>query len=319
MASSVGNIVSFGVFDNFLHNFVQFIFGILYFSICIVIIIVAAKRYTDKMTYKNETISEVVDRKENKKKSNKKDMENNQDYQQYNKKSDSIIIKILKIFAIIVFMVPLLFSIIGLSIAVIFLIYLTIKSLFFLGPLFVVIGITTLFCFLFDIVYSITIRKRKFSLINLIVGIIFISVGSVVSFNSYINLDYIDEISQNNLEIETKIKTIKVDREMIYHDYNESTTLEIDDTLEDGIVVLELNYYNISSYHIQEYENEYYLKYYNEPHSFNYIINNKNFKELFNLTISNLNNKKIYNNLKLFDPTVKIRVNANTKNQVTIK
>lgn len=308
IGSLVGSIFSFGIFDAFSYHFVKLLFNILYIVACIVIIIIAAKRYTDSVTYKGEKIEKVAEKMENKEKKTKKDKVEEV------KKEDSIAIKIIKIIAIVVFMVPTLFSIIGLIMATIFMIYLTIKCVTLLGPTIIVVGVLCLFSFFFDIIYSLTIRKKKFCLFNLFSCVILMSVGTIITFNSFVGITYIDSVPEN---VEMSVKTSeKVIENVLYFEDDEydSVIVKIDEELEDNKAAIEFTYYKeYSSYNFgyNEDENIYYLD--------KEQIISHNVKNFVDMILENLGKGKVYNYSKLFKSNVIIRANSNTSNKIIIK
>lgn len=311
IGSLMGNILSFGVFDIFSYNFIKLLFNILYIVVCIVIIIIAAKRYTDSVTYKDEKIQDAVDKMEEKKENKEKKTKKSK--VETIEKEEHILIKIIKIFVIIVFMIPILFSIIGLVIALVFMAYLTIKCISLLGPTLIVLGVLCLFSFFFDIIYSLTIRKKRFCLFNLFSCVIFMSVGVILSFNTYMNIRYIDEAPEG-IETNIKTKTETIDNILYFEDDYNNVTIKIDNELEDNNVVIDvISYEGYSKYDLKnvEIDNIYYLD--------KERVINEDIKKLINTVIDNIGEGKVYNYSKLFDSNIIIKVNANTSDKIIIK
>lgn len=320
ISSLVCNIFEFGsVTDSVFYHMIKFTFNILYLAVCIVIIVVLAKRYTDKVTYKEEKIKEYMDKKQEKQTTNETETKKKEyrDTEKVVEKEESLIIKILKVFAIICFMIPLVFAIIGLSIAVVVLIVLTIKCLIFLGPLLTVIGTLILFSFIFDALNNIIFRNKKICFASLIVSIVFIGIGAFLSFESFMDIEFINEIPKNDFEIETKVETKDVTDNFVYKDKYDTVDISIDNTIEDNKIVIETSYYK----ELVELRDNINLNI-NENHHDSYyastIVLNNEIKALYKLVIKNLKHGEIYNYRKLFEPSVLIKVNENTKGKVVI-
>lgn len=277
---------------------IRLIFNILYIAVVIIIVMVLSKKYTDNVTYKNENIRDYVEKEYN---DEKKETRNTQE------QNSSIGLTIIKVLAIIIFLIPLLFTILGLVIAIVVLAYLTIKCLIFLGPLFIIIGLTTITSFLFDIVYSLTIRKKRLCIAPIISGVVFMAIGSIISFNSFLNLKYINEIPKNDYDLKENIEEKTIQSNMYFYSDNTNVTIEINDELEDNKVIIKTNYY-------EEFTSL--NKLYNDGKTSPEIT--INLKELYNIVMKDLKNNEVYNYHKLFKTYTTVITNSNTSNKIKV-
>jgi len=241
----------------------------------------------------------------------------------------NIIYAILKV-VIFVWSLPLIGVLIAMYFGLTILVYFMYKGLFLIGFTILLLGLISLFTYILNTVYKITITKKKIHVYPIIGAMLLILFGSIMSIDYVYNLDYIDNLPTSVFETKTYVKELTITKSMVYFPQVKESDLIIDDTLLDNQVIIELKYYaGFSTYYILvdnsgstcELDAEVCNMMYVDRHRV-YIKSTENEDTALTFSlkfIEGLKDHKVYSPRNLFDLDVTIRVNSNTRAKITFE
>ena len=282
----------------------------IYIVVCLLVIIVFIKKYT------NNKDTNVINY-ENNKQGKSKNINNNQTKQENiknkakKKQTDdalgTLLLLISKLFIIFVILIPLWMIIIFLLLVLSFIIYLIFMKIGVYGFLLLLLGILGIFITISSVIYNLMFNNKKVHLWPILVNFILIIVGTMLSFNYIINLEYIDNIPNDTKKNIIKYEEVIDKKTYIPNDYE----LIVDNNLENNKVVIEVEYcrdYGNIEKHISNEEGNNYI-------SINNIYNGdfENFKKTNKLFFDNLKHNKVYNYSLLYEYKIKVYTNEVTK------
>ena len=263
---------------------------LLYFVICVLISI---------KWFKNNKV-EVKKEVKKKKKVEVKELK-----EETVKKEDitNILKEIAKIFIFIFIILPLIFVNLGIAIAICFTIYYLIIGIDLFGVLFILLSLLVFFGYISNQLSNLFSKKISFKFYPFLISIILFAIGTILSFNTYKNIQYIkynnDDVLKYNYTIENNTD--------LYLDGDYETI--IDNDLDDNEIIIEV-FYNENFVNV------------NENKSNNKIIlssQNKGFIDWYNDCIENLKENKIANYDEVFDLQFKVYGNRHTIDDIDIK
>ena len=263
---------------------------LLYFVVCVLISIKWFK--TDKVEVKKTVKKKKkVEIKEEKKESVKKE------------DVTSVLKEIAKIFIFIFIVLPLIFVNLGIVVAICFIIYYLIIGIDLFGVLFILLSLLVFFGYISNQLSNLFSKKISFKFYPFLISIILFAIGTILSFNTYKNIQYIkynnDDVLKYNYTIENNTD--------LYLDGDYETI--IDNDLDDNEIIIEV-FYNENFVNV------------NENKSNNKIIlssQNKGFIDWYNDCIENLKENKIANYDEVFDLQFKVYGNRHTIDDIDIK
>ncbi len=221
------------------------------------------------------------------------------------KKEDitNILKEIAKIFIFIFIILPLIFVNLGIAIAICFTIYYLIIGIDLFGVLFILLSLLVFFGYISNQLSNLFSKKISFKFYPFLISIILFAIGTILSFNTYKNIQYIkynnDDVLKYNYTIENNTD--------LYLDGDYETI--IDNDLDDNEIIIEV-FYNENFVNV------------NENKSNNKIIlssQNKGFIDWYNDCIENLKENKIANYDEVFDLQFKVYGNRHTIDDIDIK
>ena len=221
------------------------------------------------------------------------------------KKEDitNILKEIAKIFIFIFMILPLIFVNLGIVVAICFIIYYLIIGIDLFGVLFILLSLLVFFGYISNQLSNLFSKKISFKFYPFLISIILFAIGTILSFNTYKNIQYIkynnDDVLKYNYTIENNTD--------LYLDGDYETI--IDNDLDDNEIIIEV-FYNENFVNV------------NENKSNNKIIlssQNKGFIDWYNDCIENLKENKIANYDEVFDLQFKVYGNRHTIDDIDIK
>ncbi len=263
---------------------------LLYFVVCVLISIKWFK--TDKVEVKKAV-------------KKKKKVEIKEEKKEIVKKEDvtSVLKEIAKIFIFIFIVLPLIFVNLGIVVAICFIIYYLIIGIDLFGVLFILLSLLVFFGYISNQLSNLFSKKISFKFYPFLISIILFAIGTILSFNTYKNIQYIkynnDDVLKYNYTIENNTD--------LYLDGDYETI--IDNDLDDNEIIIEV-FYNENFVNV------------NENKSNNKIIlssQNKGFIDWYNDCIENLKENKIANYDEVFDLQFKVYGNRHTIDDIDIK
>ena len=263
---------------------------VLYFVVCVLISI---RMFKDNIKQAKKTVKK------------KKKVEIKEEKKEIVKKEDvtSVLKEIAKIFIFIFIVLPLIFVNLGIAIAICFIIYYLIIGIDLFGVLLILLSLLVFFGYISNQLSNLFSKKISFKFYPFLISIILFAIGTILSFNTYKNIQYIkynnDDVLKYNYTIENNTD--------LYLDGDYETI--IDNDLDDNEIVIEV-FYNESFVTI------------NESKSNNKIIlssQNKDFIGWYNDCIENLKENKIADYDEVFDLQFKVYGNRHTIDDIDIK
>lgn len=216
-------------------------------------------------------------------------------------------------FIFIIFIFPIIMSIIGGVICFVLLIILIFKGLFLIGPIIISLSLVVFSIMIMEILFNFIVNKKtnfKRIFIVCISSIVLASIGIGLSIGYFSNIEIINK-APNQYEIETKEEIIPMNDKLFIHDnYYDNIDYIEDNNLNDQVKI-DVDYYkSIYDINIISNENNTISIHSEEPG----VIK---IGEYLDQVIDNLKNKKIYNYDILSE--VKIRVTTSSENINKIK
>lgn len=216
-------------------------------------------------------------------------------------------------FIFIIFMFPIIMSIIGGVICFVLLIILIFKGLFLIGPILISLSLVVFSIMIMEILFNFIVNKKtnfKRIFIVCISSIVLASIGIGLSIGYFSNIEIINK-APNQYEIETKEEIIPMNDKLFIHDNYYGNIDYIEDNNLNDQVKIDVDYYkSIYDINIISNENNTISIHSEEPG----VIK---IGEYLDQVIDNLKNKKIYNYDILSE--VKIRVTTSSENINKIK
>ena len=216
-------------------------------------------------------------------------------------------------FIFIIFMFPIIMSIIGGVICFVLLIILIFKGLFLIGPIIISLSLVVFSIMIMEILFNFIVNKKtnfKRIFIVCISSIVLASIGIGLSIGYFSNIEIINK-APNQYEIETKEEIIPMNDKLFIHDNYYGNIDYIEDNNLNDQVKIDVDYYkSIYDINIISNENNTISIHSEEPG----VIK---IGEYLDQVIDNLKNKKIYNYDILSE--VKIRVTTSSENINKIK
>ena len=216
-------------------------------------------------------------------------------------------------FIFIIFMFPIIMSIIGGVICFVLLIILIFKGLFLIGPILISLSLVVFSIMIMEILFNFIVNKKtnfKRIFIVCISSIVLASIGIGLSIGYFSNIEIINK-APNQYEIETKEEIIPMNDKLFIHDNYYGNIDYIKDNNLNDQVKIDVDYYkSIYDINIISNENNTISIHSEEPG----VIK---IGEYLDQVIDNLKNKKIYNYDILSE--VKIRVTTSSENINKIK
>ena len=306
-----GNVVDSILFIDFPSRIIFKVFiNIIYFILCIYIIYLVITKINDGSknqnkdvkTDKEEIKSEKTDNKKTVKNETKKeDVKIEKINRQNNESLENVILLIVKIWCFILFVIPLFFTVLGLTVALCILIWLFIKEINIIGIIMIVSGLLFIFGGLMDLLNRFIFSKKihpSLIITNAIISIMLVTFGVLFTVDYFVSLDKYNTLPSNvKKNIYTYDTNIKSKTKINYDN------IVIDDSLDDKIKI-EVEYYSdfidIYTYNRNDYE---YCDY-DDDHdncedifmiTVDYRYKDNIVKRYSDLILKNLKENKIYN------------------------
>lgn len=277
------------------------IVGLVYFACVILIIISVFKKYFKIEDVENVDVKENIE--DSKKKEKLKVKKVNKEVKKEKNSTFTIIVRILLTF---IFLFPIWCINFSIVIAIAAIIYLLIKGVELWGILVLLIGLSLLFGFIADIVNKLIYQKERLYFFPLIISAIFITIGGLMTVETGLTYNFSDKLDGSNFSKET-IYRENITENTIIDTKKYLKSIVIDDSLEDGEVVIKINYYDIYRIDKNSFSGKIDL-------SFDYTKNKKN---VYDLIIKDLKDKNVYNYEDLDEINITIYVNTLTRNLIS--
>lgn len=318
----LGSSILGGIFDPFDLGFSiiwNIIIWLIYIICCVLVGIIFFKKYfnnsKETVTNKENTndVKKNIDEIDNRVYHNIDTLHNQDNKTIGQKKSSGILSILLKIFFIIVIMIPLCSIIVGLFTATGISLYFLIKGVPILGIFIALLGLSIGSGWLFDVFNRLIFTRKKIYIWPFFAGLIITITGGIIFLSTLFEFTYYDELP--NVKLDNYTENIQIENNLYIYDMYENEII-IDDTLIDNEVSISIDYYgeltNLEKYYRDRVSNDLIFRLY--P----YRKSGLNFKKTFNVLIDNLKNRDIYNYGYLYKGSVTIKVNSNTKDKIII-
>lgn len=224
--------------------------GVLFLIFCGFIFVAMFKQYvTPKKKEKIEKKENEVKMEESKKEEAKEAIsetkrEEKRERQLRRENSlSTVFITILKIFIIFFVLVPIWFMIVGIGICLAFVVFGLIKGIFYFGPFLLCVGGICILSEISSLIYRVVFTNKKPRFYGIVIGLICLIIGTFLTIDLVFHFQYINE-APTGLEKDTYETTLQItEPSIIDYDYRMKYREELDPTLEDGKLVLEITYY----------------------------------------------------------------------------
>jgi K+-sensing histidine kinase KdpD len=227
----------------------------------------------------------------------------------------NIIMNIVKVF-VVFWSLPFVFMV-GISYVLLsILIFGMTKGLMLYGFLLIVIAMILFFQQLLEVIYTLLFKNRLASLYPFILSLMLFVIGGFMSVEYLTNIKYYTNyVPEGRYEIQTTLEEINMnEKDLVFVESNNvNYRLNIDNTLEDGVILLETKYYN--SYVKRPIFNKAYYDRNKDEISVSGHFELSSF--IVNDYIDNLKENKIYNILELTKLDVTIHASEATMKRVT--
>lgn len=229
-----------------------------------------------------------------------------------------ILFTFLKVMITLIILLPLWMINLGLYFGVGAIIYLMFQGINFFGPFIVLFSLAIAFTYLSSVIYNVIFNRKKAHFWPFIVSTILFVTGCFLSIDQFININYHNTLPENRFEIKEKNyehQILQDQKITIEGNYASITHKIVDNTLDDGKLLIKVKYYDIMDLDIDreiimEYDNHIYLQIHRKDHSW---INNR---KLNKMILNDLKNNMLYNYAKLYEIEVTITANEHTLKQV---
>ncbi len=298
--------------SNILIFLFEFVLGILFLILCGFIFIAMFKQYVTpnkKKEVKKEEIKKETKSEEKETKKEKLVKSSGPDA------LGTLIITIMKIAVIFFILLPIWMMEFGIGICLVFLIAALIKGIFFIGPLFLCAGGICLLSEISSIIYRMIFTEKKPHFYGIIIGLVFLVIGTFLTIDLVMNFDYIKE-APSGYEKKNYTETLEVDANTVVdYDYHMKYQTKIDNTMADHQIKVEVLYYE-DIYQVPMVIKE------NENHEITVALeDNKrtNFKFHYQMLIDDLRENQLHDYRQLEDYDVIITANENTLNLISLE
>lgn len=298
IVSEIGaGIFEIGPFSEITSFIWKLLVEIIYLAACILLIMSFVNQYTSKSKKKI--------------KNNKEEIIEEKDLEKVKKNPDpfsNFLMTLLKIWCFIVVIIPGICLQVGFVVAIGLIIYLIVKGISLYGILILVIGLAGIVNFIMDVVWKLVFSRKKICVYPMLISILFVVFGSILSIEYIANITFVNETPIQYEQTTNTYEIILNDETDINHLYQ----LEIDESLNDNVLKLEITYNSDIFYEVKpiltedDVEDEIYL---------NYDLKNTNFKlnnTYLKMIVDDLKEDKIYNYGKLTTVKIKVYANSNT-------
>lgn len=298
--------------SNILIFLFEFVLGILFLILCGFIFVAMFKQYVTPNKKKEE-------KKEIEKKGNMKEKETKKN-EKVVKRSEhdalgTLIITIMKVAVIFFILLPIWMMEFGIGICLVFLLAAMIKGIFFVGPLFLCAGGICLLSEISSIIYRMIFTEKKPHFYGILIGLVFLVIGTFLTIDLVMNFDYIKE-APSGYDKKNYTETLEVDANTVVdYDYHMKYQTKIDNTMADHQIKVEVIYYE------DIYQAPMVIKE-NENHEITVALeDNKrtNFKFHYQMLIDDLRENQLHDYRQLEDYDVIITANENTLNLISLE
>ena len=229
--SLVTSIFGFGGFGSLTSFLFKFIIELAYLVICILIILNLINKYTSKNVKKEVKEEKTIEKETNIKeeKVTKKD----------NKITcGDVVLLIVKIFAVICFVIPLISLIVAFSVLIALIIYLIFKGIYAYGILILIIGLLS-FCGNFVSLILGIMNKKNIHFYPFVISFIITLIGCFMTIDYVSSFTFINKIDESRYNVITKKYEEEINKETQIYYLDE---LRIDNTLPDNKIIIEAIY-----------------------------------------------------------------------------
>lgn len=298
--------------SNILIFLFEFVLGILFLILCGFIFVAMFKQYVTPNKKKEE-------KKEIEKKENMKEKETKKN-EKVVKRSEhdalgTLIITIMKVAVIFFILLPIWMMEFGIGICLVFLLAAMIKGIFFVGPLFLCAGGICLLSEISSIIYRMIFTEKKPHFYGILIGLVFLVIGTFLTIDLVMNFDYIKE-APSGYDKKNYTETLEIDANTVVdYDYHMKYQTKIDNTMADHQIKVEVLYYK-DIYQVPMVIKE------NEDHEITVALeDNKrtNFKFHYQMLIDDLRKNQLHDYRQLEDYDVIITANENTLNLISLE
>lgn len=298
--------------SNILIFLFEFVLGILFLILCGFIFIAMFKQYVTpnkKKEVKKEEIKKETKSEEKETKKEKLVKSSGPDA------LGTLIITIMKIAVILFILLPIWMMEFGIGICLVFLLAAMIKGIFFVGPLFLCAGGICVLSELSSIIYRMIFTEKKPHFYGILIGLVFLVIGTFLTIDLVMNFDYIKE-APSGYEKKNYTETLEVDANTVVdYDYHMKYQTKVDNTMADHQIKVEVIYYE-DIYQVPMVIKE------NEDHEITVALeDNKrtNFKFHYQMLIDDLRENQLHDYRQLEDYDVIITANENTLNLISLE
>ncbi len=226
--------------SNILIFLFEFVLGILFLILCGFIFVAMFKQYVTpnkkKEVKKEETKKMNMEEKETEKK--EKVVKNSEP-----DALGTLIITIMKVAVIFFILLPIWMMEFGIGICLVFLMAAMIKGIFFVGPLFLCAGGICLLSEISSIIFRLIFTEKKPHFAGIIIGFVFLVIGTFLTIDLVMNFDYIREVPSGYNQ-KTYTETLEIDSNTVVdYDHNMKYQTKIDNTMADHQIKVEVIYY----------------------------------------------------------------------------
>lgn len=298
--------------SNILIFLFEFVLGILFLILCGFIFVAMFKQYVTPNKKKEE-------KKEIEKKENMKEKETKKN-EKVVKRSEhdalgTLIITIMKVAVIFFILLPIWMMEFGIGICLVFLLAAMIKGIFFVGPLFLCAGGICLLSEISSIIYRMIFTEKKPHFYGILIGLVFLVIGTFLTIDLVMNFDYIKE-APSGYDKKNYTETLEIDANTVVdYDYHMKYQTKIDNTMADHQIKVEVLYYE-DIYQVPMVIKE------NEDHEITVALeDNKrtNFNFHYQMLIDDLRKNQLHDYRQLEDYDVIITANENTLNLISLE
>ena len=298
--------------SNILIFLFEFVLGILFLILCGFIFVAMFKQYVTPNKKKEE-------KKEIEKKGNMKEKETKKN-EKVVKRSEhdalgTLIITIMKVAVIFFILLPIWMMEFGIGICLVFLLAAMIKGIFFVGPLFLCAGGICLLSEISSIIYRMIFTEKKPHFYGILIGLVFLVIGTFLTIDLVMNFDYIKE-APSGYDKKNYTETLEIDANTVVdYDYHMKYQTKVDNTMADHQIKVEVIYYE-DIYQVPMVIKE------NEDHEITVALeDNKrtNFKFHYQMLIDDLRKNQLHDYRQLEDYDVIITANENTLNLISLE
>ncbi len=298
--------------SNILIFLFEFVLGILFLILCGFIFVAMFKQYVTPNKKKEE--KKEIDKKGNMKEKEIKKKEKVVKHSEHDALG-TLIITIMKVAVIFFILLPIWMMEFGIGICLVFLLAAMIKGIFFVGPLFLCAGGICLLSEISSIIYRMIFTEKKPHFYGILIGLVFLVIGTFLTIDLVMNFDYIKE-APSGYDKKNYTETLEIDANTVVdYDYHMKYQTKIDNTMADHQIKVEVLYYE-DIYQVPMVIKE------NEDHEITVALeDNKrtNFKFHYQMLIDDLRKNQLHDYRQLEDYDVIITANENTLNLISLE